>query len=218
MRTLESTAETGPARELARLSAESAEVAGEWSREAGEIAERARSVAKLAARVEEVGDGPLLAKLHEMASRLAGVAETCVDNVNEILSVSLRAERVLVDIKSALAAIQKAEQECGAGCFMSLGIPARTARARVAAARDVVAVIEANAAAAVDAKAITGETLTATKEIKSGVAEAAKKMGEEKSGCNCQKKKKNKEEEEVDMVKAIALEAIKKKMAEFGWM
>ena len=138
--------------------------------------------------------------------------DTCVDNVDEILSVSLRAERVLVNIRSALAAIQKAEQECGAGCFMSLGIPARTARARVAAARDVVAVVEANAAAAVDAKAVAEETLSAAKETKSRVAEAAKKMGEEKSGCSCPKK------EESEMVKAVALKAIKKKMAEFGWM
>ncbi len=213
MRTLESTAETGPARELARFSVKSARAARKWSRAAGEIAESARSVAKLAAQVEEARDGPLLAKIHEMASRLAGAAETCVDNVDEILSVSLRAERVLVDIRSALAAIQKAEEEGGAGCFVSLGIPARAARARVAAARDVVAAVEADTAAAVDAKAVAGETLTAAKKIRSRVAEAAKKLREEKSGCNCQK-----EEEEEEMVKTVALEAIKKKMAEFGWM
>ncbi len=124
---------------------------------------------------------------------------------------------MLVDIRSALAAIQKAEQESGAGCFVSLGIPAHAARARVAAARDVVAAVKAEMAAAVDAKAVAGETLTAAKEIRSRVAEAAKKLREEKSGCNCQKEEEEEEEEE-EMVKTVALEAIKKKMAEFGWM
>ncbi len=92
MRTLESTAETRPVRELARLSVEFAEVAaGEWSREAEEIAERARSVAKLAARVEEAGNGPLLAKIHKMASLLVEAAESHVDRIDANLSVSLQA-------------------------------------------------------------------------------------------------------------------------------
>ena len=184
-----------------------------------ETAGRARTLAGFVARAEEGGAGAGaedMAGIEDMAGRLVEMAQMGVGEAEEILSVSRRLEKLLTKSKSALAAIEKAEAEGGPGCFVSLGIPARAARARVAAARDVVAVVEANTAAAVDAEAVAGKTLSAAKEIKSRVAEAAKKMGEEKSGCNCQKKKK--EEEEEEMVKAFALEAIKKKMAEFGWL
>ncbi len=181
-----------------------------------ETAGRARTLAGFVARAEEGGDGAGaedMAGIGDMAGRLVEMAQMGAGEAEEILSVSRRLEKLLAKSKSALAAIEKAEAE--GGCFLSLGIPARAARARVTAARDVVAVVEANTAAAVDAKAVAGKTLTAAKEIKSRVAEVAKKMGEEKSGCNCQKKE---EEEEEEMVKAVALEAIKKKMAEFGWL